>query len=301
MKPLIENKVYGDYECTHLLGISSHGAVYRANHVDDDDALFALRTLQIHSKNIDYVVQECNEYMESLKSIQAPNVIPMIDYGHLEEEYYVVMPFVDGITLRNLIKQNEKENAPLPSLGEIYNFAQAICDALQSLNDIGLAHGAIQPRNILLTVNHEVFLADMGLARLIKLLFSLENTGSFFTGRYTAPEVWDGERISLSTDLYSLACVLYHLVTGRAPFDGKTIFDQMEQHKNAIVQPPHYFRKDAPFALTMFFLTATAKTPPERFRSIQEFLYEFNTAIVGDQGEPTTFFDISPYVDMDDT
>ena len=180
----------------------------------------------------------------------------------------------------------------MPSLGEILEFARLIGNALDYLHGMGISHGSIEPRNILFNANHEVFLADVGLARLLKILFSLENTGSFWTGKYTAPEVWDGERITPSSDLYSLACVLYHLVTGRAPFDGKTIFDQLEQHKNAIATPPHYIREGVPFALTMFFLTATAKTPPERFRTIQEFIYEFGSAIAGDEGEATTFFNV---------
>lgn len=292
MRQLSANKVYGQYECTHVLGTSSSGAVYKAHHMDDKNQKFAVRILQLPDKDAEYVINEIDEYMVSIKDLNAPHMVPVLDYGHEELAYYIAMPYIPHMTLLELIERTAQTPQAMPSFGEILTLTETMGEALKHIHDLNLSHGAIEPRNIFVTPDNKIYLADMGLARLLKILFSLQNTGSFWAGGYTAPEVWDGERITPSSDLYSLACVLYHLVTGRAPFRAKTIFDMMEQHKNAIATPPTYIRDDSPFALTMFFLTATAKTPPERFRNIQEFVSEFKSSIQGDEGEPTRFFEV---------
>jgi len=292
MDKLPVNQIYGDYECTHLLSATSEGAVYKAHHVNNKDSQFAVRTLQIPDGKLDEVLQECNDHMKEVKAITAPNIVPVVDYGNLDYTYYVVMPFIAGTSLRSLIKRTDRTPKSMPSYGEILELAKALGDALTIIHDAGLAHGAVEPRNILITSDKSIYLTDIGISRLVKITFSLQATSSFWTGKYTAPEIWNGERITPSSDQYSLACVLYLLVTGSAPFQAKTIFEMMKLHESTIITPPHYIRDDAPFELTLFFLTATAKTPPERFRSIQELIDEFEESITGQEGEPTHFFDV---------
>jgi serine/threonine protein kinase len=293
MDKLSINQIYGNYECTHLLSSTSEGAIYKAHHVGNRDNEFAVRTLQIPEGKLDEVLAECNDHMMAVKAITAPHIVPVVDYGNDEYTYYVVMPFIEGVSLASLIKRTDRTPQSMPSFGEILEVTQAIGEALTSIHDAGLAHGAVEPRNILITPDKSVYLTDIGISRLVKITFSLQSTSSFWTGKYTAPEIWIGERITPSSDQYSLACVIYLLVTGNAPFKAKTIFEMMKSHQSSIVTPPHYIRDDAPFELTLFFLTATAKTPPERYRSIQELVDEFEDAIMGEEGEPTQFFDIS--------
>ena len=291
MEKLPANKIYGNYECTHLLSATSEGAVYKAHHVSNQGGEFALRTLQIPDGKLDEVLQECNEHMLAVKAIKAPHIVPVIDYGNDDYTYYVVMPFIEGISLRSLIKQTDRTPESMPSYSEILELVKALGEALTSIHNEGLAHGAIEPRNILITPDKSIYLTDIGISRLVKITFSLQTTSSFWTGKYTAPEIWLGERITPASDQYSLACVLYLLVTGRDAFQAKTIFEMMKSHQNTIITPPHYVRDDAPFELTIFFLTATAKTPPERFRSIQELVDEFEEAVMGEEVKSTHFFD----------
>ena len=290
MDKLPASQTYGNYECTHLLSATSEGAVYKAHHVDDQNSQFAVRTLQIPEGKLDDILQECNTHMAEVKAINAPHIIPVLDYGNVAHEYYIVMPFIDGVSLRELIKQTDRTPESMPSFGEILTLTQALGAALNVIHGAGLAHGAVEPRNILITPDQSIYLADIGVARLTKITFSLQATSSFWTGEYTAPEIWHGERITPFSDQYSLACVLYLLVTGRAPFHAKTIFEMMNLHENTTITPPHYIRDDAPFELTLFFLTATAKIPAERYRSIQELVDEFADAVEDEEGEPTGFF-----------
>jgi len=293
MQKLPEKQIYGNYECTDLLSATSEGAVYKAHRIDDPTQEFAIRTLQIPDGKLDEVLPECNEHMKAVKAITAPHIVPVVDYGNDDHTYYIVMPFIEGISLRELIKRTDRTPESMPSFGEILYLTRSLGDALISIHEVGLAHGAIEPRNILITSNKSVYLTDIGISRLVKITFSLNSTSSFWTGSYTAPEIWNGDRITPSSDQYSLACVLYLLVTGVSPFKAKTIFEMMKLHQNTIITPPHYIRDDAPFELTLFFLTATAKTPAERFRSIQELVDEFAESVTGEEGKPTHFFDIS--------
>jgi len=291
MQQLPNNEVYGDYVCTKLIGGNAEGAVYKAHHKDDENSEYAVRVLQFPVEKLDKdTINECNDHMTIVKSVTAPHAVPVVAYGNSDHEYYIVMPYVEGKSLRHLIKRTDRQPESMPSFGEILTFTQTLVEALEAIHTTGLTHGAIEPRNILIDASQGIHLNDFGLSKLTKIVFSLANTGSFWTGKYTAPEVWDGERNTPSSDQYSLACVMYLLITGRAPFRAKTIFEMMEQHQNAIITPPHYIRRDAPSSLLMFFLTATAKRPAERFRSLSELQEEFALCIKGLETEPTHFF-----------
>lgn len=293
MLELRKNAIYGNYICTHSLNATPQGAVYLAYHKDVPDQPLALRTLQLPSEKMTaLVLDECNDHMALVKSVTAPHTIPVLDYGVRDYEYYLVMPYIDGMSLSTLIKKADRDPDAMPSFGEILTFTETIIDALDEIHKAGMTHGAIEPRNIFIDYDSQTHLADIGLARLMKIAFSLQNTGSFWTGKYTAPEVWNGERNTPLSDQYSLACVIYRLMTGRAPFRAKTFYEMMELHQNAIITPPSYIRKNAPASLLMFFLTATAKRPTERFRSLQEFLRELTLAIRSVGDEPIGFFDI---------
>lgn len=294
MQELPFNLVYGDYVCTHIIAGDSDGAVYKAHHTKQPETAFAVRTLQLPTQRINQdTITVCNDHMMLVKAVSAPHLVPILEYGNQEHEYYIVMPYIEGVSLRTLIKRTDRKPSSMPSFGEILDFARTMAEALDGIHQAGLTHGAIEPRNILVDEHQTLHLNDFGLAKLTKIAYSLMATGSLWTGKYTAPEVWDGERNTPASDQYSLACVMYLLLTGRAPFQAKSIYDMMEKHQNAIITPPHYVRRDAPSSLLMFFLTATAKRPAERYRTLQEMIAEFENAIRGNEGEPTEFFTIT--------
>ncbi len=293
MQELAVNVTYGDYVCTHLIAGDGDGAVYRAYHPEKPDNIYAVRTLQLPmAKSNTTTIEACHNHMAMVKNVTAPHLVPVLSYGSSDHEYFIIMPYIKGKSLRAIIKQTDRQPESMPSFSEILSFAKTMVEALDRIHEAGLTHGALEPRNILIDKNKTPYLNDFGLAKLTKIAFSLSNTGSFWTGKYTAPEVWDGERNTPASDQYSLACIMYLLLTGSAPFKAKTIFEMMNQHKNAIVNPPHYIRKDAPSSLLMFFLTATAKRPAERYRSLQEMVNEFAMMIDGKDDEATQFFDI---------
>lgn len=294
MQELPIDITYGHYVCTHLIGGDADDAVYLGYHRQHPNTHIAIRTLQLPSARIDAeTINACNDHMATVQRVTAPHIVSVLDYGNTDSNFYIVMPYIRGKSLRTLIRATDRKPTSMPSLGEILTFMRTIADTLDTIHSAGLTHGALEPRNILIDQNQQFQLNDFGLAKLSKIVFSLANTASFWTGTYTAPEIWRGERNTPFSDQYSLACVAYLLVTGRAPFRAQTIFDMMQQHQESIITPPSYIRQDAPASLLMFFLTATAKRPEERFRSLQEMVTEFEYAIDGYEGEPSNFFDIT--------
>ena len=287
-------KVLGDYVCTDLLDkATTGGAVFKAHHIDDPTEEFAVRMILLPERNVDEILVDCQDHLMLVTAIDVPHTIPVVDFGHQDNEFYMVMPYSQGHSLRSLYKRTDRSPEAMPSYSEILRFAQSLTEALEQLHSVGIGHGLLDPRNIIVSSDKNFFLADIGVSRLMKIVLSLQTTSALWTGKYTAPEVWEGTRITPESDQYSLACVLYLLITGRAPFQAKTIAEMMGLHKEAIITPPHYIRKDAPASLTMFFLTATAKIPDQRFRSFTEFLNEFAACLEDKDDETTDFFDIT--------
>lgn len=283
---------FGNYHCTRLLGQTSDGAVYLAHHLDDPSRPVALRSLHIAGIKLDEVLDECNQHMEDIKNIDAPNLIRVLDYGNEKNTYYLVMQYVEGDSLQRLMHKMTESPDTYPSLGEVGELLKSVGQALSAIHEQGHAHGMIEPRNIWIAPNHNFLVADIGLARLLKITFSLQNTGSFWAGKYSPPEIWMGERMTDRSDLYSLACTMYHLVTGRAPFESPTILGLLDKHEKEMISPPHYVRPDLPSDLSIPFLRATAKAPQERYSTVAKFVDDFVKAIRNHEGDPTGFFTV---------
>jgi serine/threonine protein kinase len=188
------------------------------------------------------------------------------------------------------VKSDHGINIPLPSPGEVVEMLERVADALDGLHSEDMVHGQVEPRNIMFDEHGLAYLADIGLTRLLKIIYSLDATNSFNTNKYTAPELWDGQRPLPATDQYSLACIAYELITGRPPFDAPTIFGLMKQHTDDVVLPPHYVRDGIPADLALPFWQAMAKPPERRYHNIYAFVEEVRQAVADKEGSPTGFF-----------
>lgn len=279
---------YGAYHCSKMLGATSEGAVYLAHHADKPEEALALRALNIPHDKVDDVLSACKEHIEIVKTLNAPHLIPVLDYGHKDNEFYLVMPFIRGKSL--LQKFYEAEH--LPSLGEVFHLLSIIGMTLDRIHEQDHVHGMVEPRNILITPDEEFFLADIGLARLMKITFELANTGSFWAGKYSPPEIWEGERTLPQSDQYSLACLVYHLLVGKPPFNAGSILGLLQQHQNELITPPHYLREELPADLTFPLIRATSKDPRDRYRTVARFVEDIADIVEGNEGEPTGFYEI---------
>lgn len=217
----IRAAVAGRYEILREIGQGAFATVYLARDLRHDrDVAFKILNADPTSETGE--LRFLRE-IRVLAKLQHPNILPLIDSGHVEAMLYYVMPFVAGESLR--VRMNRDRQAALPAAVSITREA---ADALSCAHDHGIIHRDIKPENILLSAGHPI-IADFGIARAIDLAGVRQLTrtglGSPGTPAYMSPEqLLADSNVDLRTDIYSLGCVFYEMLTGKPPFSGKDGF-----------------------------------------------------------------------------
>jgi serine/threonine protein kinase len=284
---------FGPYEVLKLIGMSGQNAVFAAQHETTKHPV-ALRVMTMTVTDLSAAIAECTTVMKEMSIIDAPNIVKIEDYGTHDSMLYLAMTVMHGGSLADRMKQRMEpvvvDDSQLPSAGEVLNMLERVAEALDDIHSRGIVHGQIGPRSIMFNENGEAFVSDIGLTRLMKIIFKLEATNSFSMNPYSAPELWNGERPSPATDQYALACVIYELLTGKPPFNNTSIYHLMQAHMNDVAAPPHYVRPHLPGDLAMVFWQALAKPVNRRYPSMLAFHAGLREALGTKLGEETDFF-----------
>ncbi len=208
-----------------------------------------------------------------------PHIVTVFDSGDVDGLMYYVMPFVEGESLRGLLQRSGKLEPAIAA-----KIAGQIASALQYAHDLGVVHRDIKPENILLSDGH-AWLADFGVARALALDIDLHLTA---TGQllgsplYSSPENSGGAGdVDGRTDIYSLGCVLYEMLTGSPPFTGKTMQAVLMRHHTEKPESLSRTRPGMPAALDDVVQTAMAKRPEQRFANAAGFESALARAIGG--------------------
>ena len=207
-----------------------------------------------------------------LAGLQHPNILPLHDSGHVETLLYYLMPYVSGETLRARI--DRERQLPIDAAVQICREA---ADALSYAHRQGIIHRDIKPENILLSGGHAV-IADFGIARAIDLagVQALTRTGMGGPGTpaYMSPEQLLGDHeLDGRTDIYSLGCVLYEMLTGKPPFAGKEGFVKRFTES---APAPSSVRKDVPAWLDAVVARAVARNPGERYGCAEDLVRDLS-------------------------
>lgn len=290
----------GPYTTLARLGHTNLSAIYRAT-LGGGGREVALRVLAPTDD-----LADIEGFLKELKVIAALRheyVVPVLDYGVDSDVIYITMPFLSGGTLEERLRLRRSRAAlsssidedglrpeALPAPGEITRMLRRIAMALDAVHRQGIVHHMLKPSNIMFDEHGRAYLADTGLAKLYKVIFSLQQTNAINTNDYSAPEQWQGTGTLPASDQYSLAGVLYQLVTGRKAFPATNVYSLMQKHLNDLPTPPHYVRRDLPGALTNVFVRAMAKEPEDRYPSTTALARDFAQAVRGHEGSPTDFF-----------
>lgn len=268
-------RIVGPYICEELLSTSMSDSVYMA-HTRSGDPV-ALRIITI-SEEVVETTARFTMLLQELSAIAISNIIPILDYGSDDNTLYIATPMIAGYTLEERIRTAVAGEIALPSLSETLRYLEPLVEAIDSLHAMGVLHGQITPRSILLDAQGQPYLQDVGLTRIIKVIYGLDRTSTFTVSAYSAPEIWESGRPVLASDQYSLACIIYEVLTGRPPFTAPSIHKLMQQHLDDVALPPHYLRRDLPSDLSLAFWRAMAKPPDRRFPSLTAFWQELYRA-----------------------
>jgi tetratricopeptide (TPR) repeat protein len=197
-----------------------------------------------------------------------PHIIPLHDSGDADGLLFYVMPYVEGDSVR----QRLGRQGPLP-IEEAVTIASEVADGLAYAHELGVVHRDIKPENILRSHGHAA-IADFGIARAVAGAGTTITTAgmSLGTPTYMSPEQGAGDpALDHRTDIYSLGCVLYEMLTGRPPYPGPTPQALLSQHATEPVPEPRAIRSDVPAPLDGAVRRAMAKTPADRFQTAAEF------------------------------
>jgi predicted Ser/Thr protein kinase len=255
---------FAGYRIESLLGKGGMGLVYKARHLGLDRPV-ALKLLPEDLTDDDSFRARFERESRLAAGMEHPNIIPIYEAGEHEQLLYIVMRYVNGSDLKQLIK---KENALAPDRS-LALVAQA-ASALDAAHSTELVHRDVKPHNMLVAPEtgwsqEHLYLTDFGLAKKTSSSAAITATGSFMgTIFYVAPEQIQGTRdVGPQVDVYSLGCVFYECLTGQVPFDGDSDMEIIGAHLNA--EPPRPSRHGLPAGLDDVIRTAMAKDPAERY------------------------------------
>jgi len=206
------------------------------------------------------------------------HILPLYDFGEQRPWYYLVMPYVEGGTLRDYLLKHERL-----SLSEAGSFLAQIASALQYAHDHGVVHRDVKPSNILLRPDGHAYLSDFGLAKAKIAGDSLTPVASMVgTPEYMAPEQLNGVSDACS-DIYSLGIILYQMLTGSLPFTAESPVAVSLKHLQVQPIPPCQLNSNVPPAIEQVILQALAKNPDERYQQANSFALAYHQALQQEQ------------------
>lgn len=272
------------YQLIKLLGKGAMAKVYlaRQESLKRDVAIKVLP--KARSNDVDFVERFYKEGQAAAK-LSHPNIVQAIDVGSNSENiHYFVMEYVEGATLYDLMQP------PPAGVGKRFNEAEALdigiqmADALAHSHRKGLIHRDVKPKNILLTPQNVAKLTDLGLAREVddKQAAESEAGKAYGTPYYISPEQIRGEiDIDFRADIYSLGATIYHLVTGRPPFDGDTPSAVMHRHLKDEMIPPDHLNRELTAGISEIIELSMAKDKNERYSSTEDLLEDLRAVRAG--------------------
>src|SRR5690554_5104343 len=283
---LMGRTFFGEYTIVKKLGEGGMGAVYLARQNIIDQTV-ALKVLHPNAAESDEIVQRFYREAKVISMVSHPNIVRVFIFGRSEDNLlYLVMEFVKGRELRDRLD----EEGALDELAAIKIMKQA-CSALAEAHDLGIIHRDLKPDNILLTEfrgeQNFVKILDFGIAKLKDPggapQQQLTQAGIVYgTPQYVSPEQAQAKPLDRRTDIYSLGCILFELITGRTPFQDKTPIGILTKHVFEPAPRPSEVAS-GPVAPTMeaLILKALAKDPNDRFDDAMEMFQ----ALVGRERE----------------
>jgi len=271
---MIGHELGGRYQVIERIGGGGMALVYRAHDIllNRNVAIKVLRSQFVHDEEF---IRRFRREAQSAASLSHPNVVSIYDVGQEDEIHYIVMEYIEGKNLNEIIK----ERAPL-QVDESVRIASQICDALDHAHQNQIIHRDIKPHNILIGRNGRVKVTDFGIARAVTST-TITQTGSVVGSvHYFSPEHAKGVTTGEKSDLYSLGIVLYQMLTGSLPFLGESPISIALKHLQEDFEEPKKLNPLIPQSVENVILKSMRKNPEERYHSAKEMLQDLETCLL---------------------
>lgn len=234
----------------------------------------AIKILRMEYSNDQEFIERFRREAESTISLSHDNIVNIYDVGQEDDIYYIVMEYVEGMTLKQYIHQYGPA-----SVEDAVNIMSQLTSALTHAHDNGIIHRDIKPQNILINHHGHVKVTDFGIAMALSSTSLTKTNNVLGSVHYLSPEQARGGTATKKSDIYSLGIVLYELLTGQLPFSGESAVSIALKHMQTNTPFVRTFNPTIPQSLENVVLKATAKNPFHRYQSVEEMYEDLQTVL----------------------
>ncbi len=292
MENYVGKRLDGRYEIQDVIGVGGMAVVYKA-YDNIDDRIVAVKVLkEEYLANEEFRRRFKNE-SKAIAVLSHNNIVKVYDVSFGDRLQYIVMEYIEGITLKEYI-----EKRGVIDWNEALFFIIQILRALQHAHDKGVVHRDVKPQNIMLLENGTIKVADFGIARFSHSESRTVTEKAIGSVHYISPEQAKGELTDEKADLYSVGIMLYEMLTGKLPFDADNAVSVALMQVNNEAELPRTINSRIPVGFEQITMKAMQKSTRERYQSAAEMLMDLEEL----KRNPNVKFDYQPYyVDMDAT
>src|SRR4051794_31780082 len=269
------------YQILERIGKGSMGLVYKAKQASVNRVVAVKVLLDALAQNKEFIKRFRRE-AEIAAKLAHNNIVGVIDAGEVAGHHYFVMEYVEGETIKDMLERGKIFDEKIA-----LKIVLAVAEALKHAHQRGLIHRDVKPENVILTKDGNVKLADLGLARpTADEKWAMAEAGmAIGTPFYISPEQVRGQvDVDIRGDIYGLGATLYHMVTGKPPYDGETPNEVMRKHvdKNVILTPPDHLNTNLSSGLGMVVETMMSKNRENRYRNPDDLILDLKCLLAGD-------------------
>ena len=262
----IGKKLDGRYEITELIGVGGMAEVYKGVDVIDNKTVAIKILKKEFAENEEFLRRFRNE-SKAIAVPSHPNIVKIYDVGFSEKIQYIVMEYIDGITLKEYIEEEK-----VLTWKDTVHFVIQILRALQHAHDKGIVHRDIKPQNIMMFTDGTIKVMDFGIAKFAREEGKTATDQAIGSVHYISPEQASGNVTDAKSDIYSVGAMMYEMLTGRKPFDSDNPVAIAVMHMHDIPERPRAINPDIPDGLEEIVLRAMEKAPEDRYQTTAEMI-----------------------------
>ena len=273
MDNYVGKRLDGRYEVQEIIGVGGMSVVYKA-YDNVDDRIVAIKILKEEFLNNEEFKRRFKNESKAIALLSHPNIVKVYDVNFGEKLQYIVMEYIDGITLKEYIN---KQGAI--TWNDALFFMTQILRAVQHAHDKGIVHRDIKPQNIILLKNGNIKVTDFGIARFSRSETRTLTEQAIGSVHYIAPEQAKGEYTDEKADIYSLGVVLYEMLAGSVPFEADSAVSVALMQLQADAKKLTDINPDIPLGLEQICIHAMQKDPMDRYQTATEMLLDIEEII----------------------
>ena len=286
-------KINDRYEIIKTIGEGCMANVYLANDTILDRKV-AIKVLRGDLSNDEKFIIRFQREALSVSNLSHPNIVEVYDVGEEDGQYYIVMEYIEGKTLKQLLKKRETLTLP-----EVIDIMLQLTDGLAHAHESYIIHRDIKPQNIMILDNGLVKITDFGIAMALNATQLTQTNSVMGSVHYLPPEQANGKSATVKSDIYSLGILMYELITGSVPFKGDNAVEIALKHMKEKIPSIRKQNPTIPQSVENIVIKATAKNPRNRYDSVKEMHDDLEVCMEKENAKKVTFE--YPENDIDDS